>query len=200
MTVERREFLKHAALILGASLSPACVQTVLEHDPGEPLRADSAVLPPRSRVILEAAADRILPETDTPGALSAGVPDFIELMLAEAVEPEQRASFTADLEALDVLAHADFGKGFAALPGDAQDGLLSALETEEFAQQPAANGMPLAPQSTKPFFAQLKEWTVVGYYTSEVGVEATRTFSHIPGRFDGNVPFAAGQKPWIGGL
>ena len=47
-----------------------------------------------------------------------------------------------------------------------------------------------------PFFRSLKELTLVGYYTSEIG--ATRELHHapVPGRYDGCVPLAQVGRTW----
>jgi hypothetical protein len=51
-------------------------------------------------------------------------------------------------------------------------------------------------REAQPFFRSLKELTLVGYYTSEVG--ATRELHHapVPGRFDGCVPLAQVGRTW----
>jgi gluconate 2-dehydrogenase gamma chain len=55
-------------------------------------------------------------------------------------------------------------------------------------------GMPTEPDV--PFFRTMKELTLVGYYTSEIG--ATRELRHapVPGRFEGCVPLDQIGRAW----
>src|SRR5881397_2385483 len=57
-------------------------------------------------------AELIIPKTDTPGARDAGVPAFIDVMLADWGDDEQRQVFTAGLANVDERSRASFGKDF----------------------------------------------------------------------------------------
>ena len=84
--------------MLGGALSPACTRVLLGEHPAAPTSAREAVFSPAQRAIVDAAAERIIPETDTPGARAAGVPAFIELMVGEWYSEEERASFLAGVD------------------------------------------------------------------------------------------------------
>lgn len=47
-----------------------------------------------------------------------------------------------------------------------------------------------------PFFRTMKELTVVGYYTSEVGATVELRHEPVPGRYEGCVPFARIGRTW----
>lgn len=51
-------------------------------------------------------------------------------------------------------------------------------------------------RADRPFYRTMKELTVVGYYTSEVG--ATRELRHeaVPGRYEGCIPLAQVGRTW----
>ena len=200
MAIDRREFLRRAAIVLGGGLSASCVSAVMSRDAHEPLRANAPVLTSPERAILEAVSERILPRTDTPGALDAGVPDFVEFVLAEGYPAGAREAYRLALRELDASAEREHGVGFTALGPEAQDALLGPLELAEFAAAGTGPDLFGGLSMTKPFFAATKELTVVGYYTSSVGLAAERTFSHFPGVFDGAVEWTPGQKPWAGGF
>jgi hypothetical protein len=77
----------------------------------------------------------------------------------------------------------------------------SAAERERFVTGLVALGRQRAQlerldREAQPFFRSLKELTLVGYYTSEVG--ATRELHHVPvpGRYDGCVPLAQVGRTW----
>jgi len=48
----------------------------------------------------------------------------------------------------------------------------------------------------KSFFTTLKEYTVEGYCTSEMGATRGLAYIHIPGKYLGCIPMQPGQKVW----
>ena len=124
------------------------------------------------------AAERIIPATDTPGAAAAGVHTFIDRLLAEWYDAEDRDRFLAGLADLDARARSRHGRDFADLDEAAQAALLLELD-EELARHAAAG----RPRGTH-FFGQLKWLVVFGYYTSEVGVKEELKSVVIPGEYD----------------
>lgn len=56
--------------------------------------------------------------------------------------------------------------------------------------------MPAPPDTDVPFMRRMKELTLVGYYTSEVGATQELRHEPVPGRFDGCVPFAQIGRTW----
>jgi hypothetical protein len=80
--VNRREILKIAAAMLGAGLSGSLAQNVLAGL--APTAKPSRILfDDTSRKTLAVLAEMIIPKTDTPGAIEAGAPAFIEMMVAD---------------------------------------------------------------------------------------------------------------------
>jgi gluconate 2-dehydrogenase gamma chain len=80
------------------------------------------------RRVLAAAADRIFPATDTPGAVEIGAVDYIEIALAgayAALAPLYRSG----LRALNRHAKAKFSAPFAALSGEQKDSVLRDFES-----------------------------------------------------------------------
>ncbi len=52
------------------------------------------------------------------------------------------------------------------------------------------------PDAAPPFFRQLKELAVAGYYTSEVGATEELRWVAAPGRYDPDVPLAEAGRAW----
>ncbi len=105
-------------------------------------------------------ADLIIPETNTPAASGAGVPQYIDLVIAQNVEQQQ---LVADgLRWLDAEAGHHGGKKFVDLLADAQMAILEPL------CQAADTGNSIA--RNVQFFALIKKLTADGYYTSRIGL------------------------------
>jgi hypothetical protein len=123
----------------------------------------------------------IIPETDTPGAKSVKVAEFIDLLLTEWAPAEERAAVLAGLADIDARAAAT-GQGggprFVALAPAQQAELLTALDAER--REKSGAGFA---------FGRLKAMTVYGYFTSRVVDEQVLKTQLFFGRYRGDVPF-----------
>lgn len=181
----RREALKRAAVALGVALSPSILAGALRAQ-AVPAGAASSprYLDARQFATTAAAAERILPKTDTPGALDVGVPAFIDLMYGEFLSGDERFVFSTGLKEIEALSRARHGRAFAELEGTAQDTVLTALARESQGKE-------------KTFFALLKELVVTGYFTSEAVGRNVLHYDPIPGRFDACIPISeVGNVNW----
>jgi Gluconate 2-dehydrogenase subunit 3 len=115
-----------------------------------------------ARRFVGAVADAMIPETDTPGAMSAGVVDFVGFMLGNWFSAEECGQFMDGMAALDALSREKYGVDFASCGKNDQTILLTVLEREAL----EANSGLLDP---KAFIARIKLLILTGYYTSEVG-------------------------------
>lgn len=61
--------------------------------------------------------------------------------------------------------------------------------------RPPAEEPDVAPDAP-PFFRQLKELTLAGYYTSEVGATEELRWNPAPGRYDADVPYSDIGRAW----
>jgi hypothetical protein len=130
-------------------------------------------------------AELIVPRTETPGALDAGVPAFIDHIVSDWYTPVERAIF---VDGLRVVAAADPVQRVAA---------LQSLEQQAASYVPSPGTSVFGkPDEHSPFFFKLKLLTVLGYYTSEVGATNELAFNPVPARYDGDVDFAEVGKQW----
>src|ERR1700737_3264014 len=94
--IDRREAIRRATLLLGGVISAPTLAAMLAGCETPP--AGEAGWTPRALAgdqgaLVAAIAEHIIPETDTPGARSAGVHRFIDTMLAEYYSADERAAF-----------------------------------------------------------------------------------------------------------
>jgi hypothetical protein len=134
-------------------------------------------------------AELIIPQTNTPGAKAARVNEFIDLMVAEWYDDEEKSIFLGGLTDVDVRAQGLYGKDFTQCDEKQQVELLQALDDEVAAdrsQTDARRRRSRPPE--KNFFFMMKQLTLVGYYTSQVGFEQELHGEIIPSRHAPCVP------------
>lgn len=128
-----------------------------------------------------AAGERILPATDTPGALAAECHRFIERIVADHYTPARQRRFIDGLVDLDQRASALHGRLFIQGDDAQRDAVLTAVESQAYAAEP--NG-------TDSFWRDLKYLTLYGYYTSEIGIEEELRTNRFPGSYQGAAEIA----------
>ncbi len=206
--IDRREVLKRIALMLSGSLSASTIAGVLggcRAEPDVPAASRTGepaaeLLSDAQRELLATLAELIIPETDTPGARGAGVPAFIEHMLADWLTAEQRDHFLAGLADVDVRARQRHGADFVSVTPERQTGILQALAEEARAEEEAADPEAEGPEPTeelKPFFRRLKELTVTGYYTSEVGMTRELHYQPSHNAYEACIPLSRIGRAWV---
>ncbi|BFM09181.1 gluconate 2-dehydrogenase subunit 3 family protein [Halioxenophilus aromaticivorans] len=192
--MHRREMLKHSFMLVGFAAAGGVAQSLMA---GGPLnRGLSAVVFNQSQEKSVAiVSEMIIPTTDTPGAIKAGVPDFISTIVSQWYNDEERAVFFQGFKALDEFCQETEQKDFADASEATRIAALTAQETatEEYKKaNPGAGGHPLAQKTdpNMPFFGKLKELVVTGYYTSEVGAKQELSYMPMPGYYDGSYEYA----------
>ena len=133
--------------------------------------------------LITAIADRVIPATDTPGALEAGVPAYIAALFEKHFTPEQQAEFLAGLDAVAELAKTEGAADFATASRARQDAVLAKLATGGAAE-------------AKNAWQQLHDMTVFGFYTSEVATQEL-AYEEVPGRQIGCLPFSEIGRAWL---
>jgi gluconate 2-dehydrogenase gamma chain len=183
---DRRELLRliavGAAWPFASSLIPADLLAFGEHVHAS-VKADDPtlrVLGARTALVT-AACERIIPADDTPGATAAGVPAFIDRMLADWYDPGETSRFLDGLDVLDARSRKAHGRGFATADQSEQLALLVWFDAE---------AQSIGPESRRShWFGMLKYLTIWGYCTSEVGArQELRTYPQ-PLKYDGNAPY-----------
>ncbi|MDQ3396056.1 MAG: gluconate 2-dehydrogenase subunit 3 family protein, partial [Bacteroidota bacterium] len=128
--------------------------------------------------------------TDTPGAIEAKVPEWIELVIADCYPAEDQNRFVKGIDEINSDAKTAYGKIFLELDEARQIELLTRLEKEAVEKRVAS------PDFVPPALLMLKELTLIGYFTSEPGVTQALTYVHVPGHYEGCVPLEQVPKSW----
>ncbi len=133
---------------------------------GATTQTPSLFTPERARV-MEALAEIIIPETDTPGASEAGVIEFVAALVDGWLDDDDRDRFLAGLDTVDPACRERFGSPFAECAPGEQAAFVRDLDQEltRLREDPAAD-------ETQHFFHDVKRFTLTAYFTSEPGLDA----------------------------
>jgi len=172
--IERRDMLRVLAMAAAAGQFPgfhrwafACAH----HGEGDLIPAPAARYTPQfftgdEYATLGQLTALILPTDETPGAREAGVSEFIDFMVAH--DPAIQYDFRFGLAWLEMQARQAHQHTFRELDPAAQAALLQPLA----ARVPAAEGLAHPGlEEGRAFFAVLRRYTLMGFYTSRVGLE-----------------------------
>ena len=188
--MERREVLRDIGIASVAGTFPgfgkwafACPQEHPQHTsspaasgPYKPL-----FFSPEQYQMLDHIAEMIIPEDDTPGAKQAGVAEFIDFMVANQVPvsasrdvrsiedameigSEAQNRFIAGLEWINARCLSEFGRAFMECAPEQQNSLMEELAYKAKFKNTTESG--------RAFFQLMRDYTVVGYYTTKIGLES----------------------------
>ena len=154
-------------------------------------RDSSALFSETDVALLDEIADTILPATKTPGAKAAGVGPFIAKMVNDTYDPREQRMFLDGLATLERESRAQNGGGFMASSPAQRVALLERLDREaiEYMREPGSADRP-------HYFRMIKELTLLGYFTSEIGYTQAMRYVESPGRFDPCITYTVGDKAW----
>jgi hypothetical protein len=188
--VERREILRFIGIASVAGTFPgfsrwafACAQDHTQSTTSQ-VASDSykpLFFSPQHYRMVGHIAEMIIPEDDTPGAKQAGVAEFIDFMVAnrvpvsasrdvrstqDAIEMGNEAQnrFLAGLDWMNARSKSEFGREFMDCTPEQQNSLM-----EELAYK--AKFKPTT-ESGRAFFQLMRDYTVVGYYTTKIGLKS----------------------------
>ena len=161
---------RRALQVLGAAAAaPAVAEGARALHPLVPAQPDGSAWRPRfftaeEAAAVEALAEAIIPETDTPGARGANVHQYIDWLVgrAEAGDgPPALPEIVRDgLAWLDRRSAALYGGRFADVDGQRQAELLTRLAADP----------PQEERAGVDLFREVRRLTISGYYRSEIGM------------------------------
>jgi hypothetical protein len=170
---DRRSFLRGSSVLMAHAALGNVLSAFGAAKPGKP----SYFTDPEMRA-LRAWVDVILPATDSPAASAAGTHYFIDLAIPACASPAAQKTFRAGVA--DGIA-----AGYADLAQPAQVEWLRARA-----------GKDMSLPYDQSFFRLLKDYTLTGYFLSEIGATQALAYEKIPGGYWGDLPLGADQKAW----
>ena len=133
--------------------------------------------------LLDQISETIIPQTaDSGGAHAAKVSDFMQEIVRDFYSDAERSTFEKGLAEFGSLIRTKFsGRIFSELNSAERAGALVDLERSS---------------PVPEYYQMIKQLTVWGYFTSEIG--ATKALAHVsvPGRFEGCVAVGPETRAW----
>jgi len=183
--MQRREVIR---LLMGTAALPLLPREVFAlfqqvHN-GLPVTPVLKTLNPHQDATVTTIAEWIIPQTDTPGAKAVRVNEFIDLILSEWYDEEDRKTFLDGLADVDVKSHDLYGKNFVDCTVPQQKHLMTEFDEEltelrqgqlHAARRRRNRGLP-----ENSFFYAMKQLTLMGYFTSEEGAKQALHYEIIP--------------------
>jgi hypothetical protein len=178
--MQRRELLRRAAWLLGGAVSAPAALAILQgcsaQEPAGAAAATLKALSPAQLELVAEIAEIMIPRTETSGARDAGVPAFIDEALAAVYPKAEQDRFTTGL--------GEFGKVLHERAAD---------ERPAFVKQSLESALQ-AGASPKPFILMVRELTLLGYFSSKVGILDNMEYVPVPTAFHGCVPLSQMKK------
>jgi len=140
---------------------------------------------------LDEVGDTIFPATSSPGAKSAGIGQFMAVMVKDCYLPRDQKVFTKGLTQLDKASRKKNGKKFLECDPKQRTAVLVDLDNEQKAYQKTKKK-----EDPNHYFRMMKELTMLGYFTSEVGATKALRYLPVPGKYEGDVVYKKGEKAW----
>jgi hypothetical protein len=183
--MNRRDALQHIALLLGGTVVGG--QAFLLGCKSETAKEQGFTAD--DIAYLNEIADTILPTTGTPGAKAANVGQFMTVMVNDCYDETDQKTFTDGMAKINELSKKDYSKNFMEVAPADRLKLLTTLDKE---QKDYTKNKKKEDQAH--YFNLMKQLTLLGYFTSEIGCTQTRRYVPVPGKFEGCIPYKKGDK------
>jgi len=187
--MNRRDAIKRLTLLMGGVVIGADTFLKGEALSGKRTKLD---LTAQELSLLDEIGETIIPTTHTPGAKAVQIGAFMKMMVNDCYDDGNQAVFQTGLGEIDAAAQRRFGKTFLQLPTGDGTALLNGIDAEEKkyrAEKPAS-----APEH---YFRLMKQMTLLGYFSSEIGCTQALRYVEVPGAFRGSEPYKKGDRAWF---
>ncbi|MBN8837584.1 MAG: gluconate 2-dehydrogenase subunit 3 family protein [Sphingobacteriia bacterium] len=204
--MERRELLKMIALATGSVVigGEFLLSGCKNNEAGKGITFSQEDID-----FLNEVAETILPKTNTPGAKDAKVGDYMKVMVNDCYTEKDQKAFYAGIKQLDEACNKMHQTNFMKASPEQRKALLIELDKEakafqkEKGEKEKAEKEKAGKERNKVFefepnhyFTMMKQLTLSGFFTSEVGAKQALRYVAVPGKFDGCIDYKKGDKAW----
>jgi len=203
--MERRELLKMIAVLTGGVVIGGDV--FLSGCTNK--EADASTFSADNIALLDEVGETIIPTTSTPGAKATKIGEFMKTIVTDCYTTDQQKVFGDGLAGLNEACKKANGKTFMDCSADQRKAFLLGLEKEakvynqqrdekeKDAKEKAKKDMdPNFVGAPSHYYTMIKQMTLWGYFSSEIGSKQALRLLPIPGKYDGAYPYKKGDKAW----
>ena len=175
--MNRRELIKNIAIVSGGLfIGSNFLFTSCKNE-----NAGSQIISADLLAILNEVAETIIPETDTPGAKTTKVAEFINKIFQDIYTDQEQNDFITALKMIDDKAKEKMGDEFVKLSAEKRAAVINAVKN------PKDKG-----------FLAVYQMVLYSYLTSEKGMQASFRYIPVPGKQIGDIPYKKGDKEFVG--
>ena len=167
--------------------------------------------------LLDEVGDTIIPVTgEVPGAKAAKIGEFMKTMITDCYTQAEQDVFMKGISSLEEACKKAHGKSFMECSPQERHDFLVSLEKEAKEYNKARDernktarealnkeNEKLAWKDQKEFvsepphyYTMMKQLTLNGYFSSEIGMKQALRHLPVPGKYDGAYPYKKGDRAW----
>jgi hypothetical protein len=187
MAMNRRDAIKSVALMMGGAMVGA--NAILSGCAPE----DQIVgleFSPKDIAFLDEIGEAIIPTTDTPGAKATKIGEFMQMMVKDTYNTEQQNNFVEGINFIRKDYKASKGMDFMDASVEDRTSYLNELQKNGKATTDSDPGR------VSMILGMLKDLTVLGYFTSEIGATQQLRYFEVPGKYDPCIDYKPGERAY----
>lgn len=182
---DRRMFMRGAAAAIASTALAACGNGV-----GKAEREVGPFFDGRLGQIMTMLCDIIIPQTDTPGALAAGVPRLLEGFMSNWAAPASRAKARRSWGEIDKVLTNLAGRDITTVLPEQQFEAIAQIDAETFGDKRAVKSpWKIAYREQKMLIART-------YYLTETGATIELRHEDVPGDWQACIPLGKNDRAW----
>jgi hypothetical protein len=190
--MNRRDVIKNTVLVLGYSVavpSLASIFSSCNNNTGTALGWEPQFFSHSQAALISELTEAILPKTKTPGAKELHIDQFIDRLVKQILSSEDQEKLKQGADAFEAEAKEVNGKSFVESTPEERVKLLTKMEAESEKFTGNIWGFSLKKNPPPvPFYRQIKELTLLGYFTSkEIGKDIL-VYDPVPGKYVADMP------------
>jgi hypothetical protein len=188
--INRREALSRVSMLFGGTLIGA--EIFLHGCKSGTPQLSTVEFTENNITFLDEIGETILPTTaSSPGAKEAKIGEFMKTIVTDCYVEDDQKIFLEGIGKLNEAANAKFDDDFLALTDDQKKELLIQLDQEAKEYQTGRTE-----EGPNHYFTMMKQLTLWGYFSSEVGATKALRYVEVPGRYEGCITYNKGDKAW----
>lgn len=188
--MNRRDALSRVALIFGGTVIGA--EAFLSGCRTSTSETAVLTFDPDVVSLLDEVGETILPTTaSSPGAKASAIGEFMKVMVTDCYEEKDQDIFMEGIGLLNKASDDKFGKEFMGLSEQEKHDLIVQIDKEAKAYNDTKTE-----SDPEHYFTMMKQLTIWGYFSSEVGATKALRYIETPGRYEGCMDYTKGDKAW----